>query len=42
MKVVSIAGVAGGASCATRLPRLAIPYLKELRVTCLPVERIGR
>ena len=25
-----------------RLPRLAIPYLKELRVTCLPVERIGR
>lgn len=25
-----------------RLPRLAIPYLKELRVTSLPVERIGR
>lgn len=25
-----------------RLPRQAIPYLKELRVTCLPVERIGR
>ena len=25
-----------------RLPRRAIPYLKELRVTCLPVERTGR
>ena len=38
----SSAGCYQNAEGDIRLPRRGIPHLKELRVTCLPVERTGR